>query len=105
MVYTCKHCKLLGAGWPTSSTCPSCGGTVLIKERQDLNTNDRYKGDFIPIELATKEILSIMNTFNHTHGRLYVSHDIDDFLKMRGLDKEFNYFVDPHLHYLEMNVR
>lgn len=105
MVYLCEHCKIFGAGWPAHGTCHSCGGAIRVKSRRDPDSNDMYKGEFITFDAAARDILSIMHTFSHTHGRLFVSHDVDDFLKQYGFDKGFNYSIDPYLSYLEMNVR
>ena len=105
MVYICEHCKILGSGWPAHSACHSCGRALQIKARQDPNSDDMYKGEFITLDDAEKDIFSIMHTFNHTHGRLFVSHDVDEFIKQYGFDRCFNYSVDPYLSYLEMNVR
>ena len=104
MVYKCSKCSLTGAGWPATSNCPNCGQTALVRRGRGEEGGDMYQGDFIPFTDAAGELFSILHTFAHTKSQLYVSPDIDEFLRDRGFDY-FNYKVDRNLRYLEMNVR
>ena len=79
--------------------------TLEIKFRQAADSNDLYEGDFISFHKAAVEILSIMKIISSTKCDLYVSYEIDDFLKNYGFDKEYNYKIDSTLKYLEMNIK
>lgn len=104
MVYKCKKCQLLGAGWSKTGDCPNCGETLFIKRSRGEMGGDMYEGDFISYYAAVGDIFSILHTFSYTDIQLYVSPDIDKFLKNKGFN-HFNYKVDPSLSYLEMNIR
>jgi hypothetical protein len=104
VVYKCDKCKLVGSGWSTSGKCPNCGASLLVRRSRGEIGGDMYEGDFITYYDAAGELFSILHTFAHTKAQLYVSPDIDEFLKSKGFDY-FNYKVDRKLCYLEMNVR
>lgn len=104
MVYKCKKCRLTGAGWPKNGECPNCGETLFVKRSRKEMGENMYEGDFISYYTAVEDMLSILHTLLHTKAQLYVSPDIERFLKEQGFN-HFNYEVDPHLFYLEMNLR
>ena len=104
MEYKCKKCRLSGAGWSKNGQCPNCGETLFVKRSSGEMDRERSEDDFISYYDAVGDMLSILHTFSYTNAKLYVSPDIDKFLKDKGLD-HFNYKVDLSLSYLEMNVR
>ena len=104
MVYKCEKCGLTGAGWPETSKCPNCKQNAFVRRSRGEDGGDMYKGDFIPFADAASELFSILHTFAHTKSQLYVSPDVDEFLRDRGFDY-FNYKIDNSLRYLEMNIR
>lgn len=103
MIYKCSHCRLLGSGIPPKSYCPNCGNDLEIKIRS--NGEDVLDGDYLTIAAAADEVIQIVRTFSHTKSQLYVSSDIDAFLKMYFPNEVHNYIVDTKLLNFQMEVK
>lgn len=101
--YKCDKCQLLGSGIPKNSFCPNCKSELYIKIRS--TGENILDGDYLTVDEAKAEILHIVETFDHTKCKLYVSWDVANFLERFFPEHKHNYIIDTHLSNFSMNVR